>query len=432
MNKIDFFKHAIQNGWTDHISWIFSVFSIPVNKASDKPLSFGGNIVAEPWGYSISGIADQPIKLEDAKPGEPIYKFSDPITIDESWFPNVKGKIETTYGNVLVNAVVIVPSFGKNIPFITGRFTPKQIESKYIAPRLKSNVDPSQEKEDEIYVKNYTTFCRRVAFLEALTTLSCFSATPKSITPPPGITKFKKQLLEENKGNLHRPEVLSKIQDELQKYDDAYLAGDPAEQFISGKIKQQRKKMYQMVGAGLSFRPTGDIKPIVRSLDEGWDKDPDQFAAMLNDQRFGSFARGAETINGGVAGKYIIRVLSGYSVKDGDCGTKLGSTETLRDGDQDRYKGRYIIEGGKPKLLATAEDVGAYIGKSIVMRTPRMCKSGETTFCRICAGETLFRFRDSLVIPGTEISNTILYANMKQMHSSGLKTKEIDLQDAFF
>lgn len=432
MNKIEYLKHSIHEGWVEHISWLFSAFSIPINRSANTPLSFGGTILAEPWGYSVTNIEDTPTKITDAKPKEPLYNFSDPITIDESWFPNVQGSITTTIGNVIVNAIVIVPSFHKKIPFITGTFVPSTVEKKYIAPKLHSNPQEGKEDPSFIYVRDYLKFCKRVAFLEALVTLSCTSATEKNVAPPPGITEFKKALLEKHKDELHKPEVLSMIQDKLQEYDDKYLEGDPGQKFLTGKVKNQRKKMYQMVGMGLSFKQTGDISPITNSLNEGWSKNPEDLAAMFNDQRYGSFARGAETINGGVAGKYIIRTLSGYSIVDGDCGTKLGSIEVLRQGEEAGYAGRYITEGGKVKLLATKEDVGAYLGKQITMRTPRMCKSPDLTFCRVCSGEALFRFKNSLVIPGTEISNTILYANMKLFHTSGLKTKKLELSDGFF
>lgn len=430
MTKIEYLKFAVKNNWLEHLSWIFAAFSLPVQKETAN-LSFGGRINLEPWGYSTVNGSDEPIRIEDSKAGQPLFSFKDELEIDPSWFPNVKGKTKTTVGNVVVNSVAIVPAFGKNLDYIVGPFLPSDVEARF-APILKSDVKEGTESPDEIYVKNMNIFSNRVSFLEALTTLACWSATEKAVTAPPGITQFKAELAAKHVNDLHRPEVLSEIQDKLQKYDNDYLAGDPAEPFMNGKFKNtSRKKMYQMVGAGLSFRTGAEVKPIIRSLDEGWALDPSSYADMLNDQRFGSFARGAETINGGVAGKIIIRVLSGYVVVDGDCGSTLGIDEQIRPEDVSKYIGRSILQGNKSILLKDKAEVGTYVGKAIQMRSPRTCKSGETQFCRICSGENLFRFKHGLVIPGTEISNTILYANMKMMHSSGLKTKELDVKDAF-
>jgi hypothetical protein len=268
-------------------------------------------------------------------------------------------------------------------------------------------------------------------YISEFTMLCAYSATEKNILPPPGIDKFKKQLLEQYGGDLTNPVTVAKYDAALQEFDAAYMAGDPSDGiFVKGKVKEtSRKKLFLSVSAEVGFGDKNKANVVVPSLEEGWPKDPVQFSHVMNGTRSGSFSRGAETIKGGVLGKEFIRAVADYKIVDRDCGSRLGITYDVDKYFVESLSGRYLLTTGQPAVINNSNEAGNYLGKTIRLRSTMYCREDRGTICRVCAGENLFKYKEGLVIPVTELSLIILYADMKAMHANVTATRELILED---
>jgi hypothetical protein len=427
MKKLEYLKLAIGLKLFTKMGWMISVFSVTKPHDGEK---YHGKIVPQDWGYSYVDVSGELVKIEDAPKGEPIFRFLDKIMVDASWAENVDKPQETRIGNLIFNHVAILSSFGKKHPFPFGKVTISGLEDS-IAPKLKSTPKEGEERSDMYYyVDELMLFKNSLRYYSGITQLSTWSATARTMTSAPGVDEFKAGLIKKYGDTLTDPVQLTHFEKELQDFDEKYLEEDPANNtFMRGKVKNvSRKKMFLTMGAGLSFTDTNRVTPITNSLQNGWPTEPEQFAAMMNDLRAGSYSRGAETIKGGVAAKVLLRSTNTLQIKDTDCGAKLGIRRVYDKSNLNKLVGRYIV-GTKPVLVENVEQAGEYLGKSIKVRSPMYCKlQGDgNSRCRICCGENLFKFPDGFAIPATEVSGILLYASMKAMHGTVLSTAKLNL-----
>lgn len=428
MKKKEFLKIAFEAQCYYEKDWIISCFCINTSKNERNLYP-----IREEWGVSFMRDGEK-IKIEDAKKDEPLFYFKEPIEVDQTWLSNISKPIATTLGNLLVNAVCINYAFGNKIPYIEGPISVSNVEN-IVAKALVSNVkEGEQEDPRKIYVHEYIKFVDSLQFVSGLADISVWAATAKTMVPPDGLEEYKKKLLETTyAGKLHDPVEVAKFEKDLLKYDDEFLKDDPSYGvFMSGKIKNQsRKKMHLTIGSELTLNDAAVAKPIVASLNDGWSKDPEDFTNLMNGLRAGSYSRGVDTIKGGVAAKMMLRAANAYSLKDTDCGSKLGITRVFFKDNINELVGRYIVVNGKPVLI-DEEKANNLLGKELQVRSPMYCQLKEdNTICRCCAGERLFIYPNGVSIPLIEKSGIMLNAAMKKMHSSGTKIVEMDVERAF-
>ncbi len=435
MKKTEYLKLALANKLYEKKAWVISAFSIVKEDAEKyKSDSYYGRLVMQPWGFSFIGLNGELEKIDDSISNKPLFTFQDRFTIDSSWFPNVTSPTETVMGNILLNVIAIVPCFGSKMKFRTGKVSVSMIEEE-IAKNLKDTpITESDRKNEHYYVDEYVKFCNSLQYITSFSQLSSYASTLKSISSPPGIKEFKAQLLKKYEGKLTDPVELTKFEAELLQFDDAFLKDDPGyKKFLSGKtVDTSRKKLYLNIGADASFNSGLKVTAISNSLEEGWPTDnPEEFTAMLNGLRIGSFARGSETVKGGVSAKILLRAANNYKLLDKDCGTKLGIRRTYNENNISHLVGRYILSGTKSILISNIEEAKPYINKPLIVRSPMYCKLDGDNICRICSGESLYTLPNGIAISLTDISGTILAASLKQMHGKKLSTKHLDVDKVF-
>lgn len=436
MKRLDYLKYAIANNCFYKKSWIISAFGIikeDPNAYNKDP--YIGKIVKQTWGFSFVTAEGKLEPIDDTKGLETLFTWKEAITIDNSWIANANGPIDTYIGNLIFNAVSIVPSFGSKIDFVTGRVSISKLEA-YIAERLKDTPAPGEETSSEyIYVNEYVKFVDSLSYIGTFTQLSTWAATPKNMVAPPGIKEFKQKLVEKYGDKLSDPVVLAQFEQELKDFDEKHLAGDPSNgTFIAGKIKNiARKKMFLTMGAEqLTFSDTQKPVAIINSLEEGLPTDPVQFTAMMNGLRIGSFARGAETVKGGVSAKYLLRAANNFRVIDTDCGTKLGIRRHFDETTIDKLVNRYVIEGNKLIFVENKTIASNYLNRdTVIVRSPMYCTLEGDSICKICAGARLAQYPDGLSIPLTEESAIILASFMALMHGKVLATAKMRLDRTF-
>lgn len=434
MQKLNYLKLAIAaNAYRDR-SWIFSL----VSQVQEGPEDY----LKKPFHYrliqTLSGFYfvdpqhnNQLTLIEDVKAGEPLFTFTDSINIDASWCVNLKENITSTLGRLLVNMLVLVDVFHDKIPYINGPISVADIES-IIAKKLKDtpSVDAPRDN-NSIYVDEYTKFIDRLQFLAILAPLCVWSATKTNVVAPVGITAYREQLANEYGDKLKDPAYLAEFEDKLRKYDSDYLADDPSNgKFLSGDMKNiRRKKLFLTSGAEMGFKITSKVKPVVPSLSDGWGYNQEEFVSSMNGLRAGSYARGTETIKGGVTAKALLRSLGSFKIVDKDCGSTTGLKRTFTKETISKTVGRYVLKGNE-SIVITDDTANSYIDKEISLRSPLYCRSEGETFCRCCVGDKIALNPEGLSLAVTDVSNVILYSFMKLMHGKRLSTAHYDFNVA--
>ncbi len=435
MKKLDYLKLAIKSRCYRKRSWVMSAFAI-VKEGPEDYLKdpYVGRLIQDPIGYKVCLGPGVPLEvIEGAKAGQPLFNFKERLTVDESFEINATAPLETSVGNVLVNAVALYEAFGTRFPFATGRISVEKLED-IIAPKLKDTPAEGEVRDPgSYYVDEYVKFVDHLQFISGLSQLCVYSATEKIMVSAPGLKEFKAKLLQKYDGQLSDPVKLAQFEKELSDFDEAFVKDDPTNGIVlSGKVKANaRRKMFLSLGSDISFSDSLEATPVVQSLEEGWPTDPKLFTAMMNGSRAGSFSRGAETVKGGVSAKVMLRATSNFTIKGEDCGTQVGKARTFTSENIEQLVGRTVKTSGGWKLVENSSDAVNFVGKPLIVRSPMFCHSAGDSICKTCAGVRLSENPNGLSTPITEVSAIILATSMKAMHGTTLTTKRLDIQTAF-
>ena len=431
MTPNQYLLYAIQKKL--HLDSVWYRYAFTVARESDtlKAKLYPGKLVQEPFGFFY---VDDELKMNkiqgDLKPNQPLFAKNDPITITKEWIPSLQeNSVETTIGRLIVN-LFIVEAFGDKIAYINEKFSPSDVEEKIAA--LVQSTPPEGTARDPkgFYIDEYIKFCESVSFLENLSNIFSHSVSRVGVLPAPGRKEFKQELLKKYEGRLNDPVEMSKFEEELGQYDINYLKNDPAYgTFMKGKTVKSRAKLFMSQGGEANnFISSMEVTPIIPALEDGIALDDKGFTASANMIRFGSFARGAETVNGGVVAKGLNNAADNWVVVDGDCGSKLGITRVYTGSETFRLIGRTAIIDGKLVEIPDQETASKFDGKSVILRSPLYCKMESTRTCSKCAGHELSVYKKGVTIPLGEVSSGILADSLKLMHDSSLSSAVMDLK----
>lgn len=426
MTKLDYLKLAIANQLYQNKAWIVSAFAL-TKQDNVKPIAF--HLYHDITGHYYYDDQLNKVKISDAKVNEPLFNFLDIITVDKTLCSNVREPVETKLGNLLFNLICMVYAFKDKIPFVTGKVSVGKIEA-IIAPIL---VDDGKGIDGKIEVSSYKKWIDSLRYLESIADICVVSATEKNIQLAPGFEVFKKNLIKEYEGRLNDPVVFSEFEKKLQGFDDEYLSDDPSTRaFMSGKVRNiARTKMFLTMGAQDTFNTELSPKPVLNSLHEGIPTDAEDFKNLMNGTRSGIFSRAAETQQGGVTAKYMLRAANTFKIDKEDCGTTNGIHRQYSKDNISNLVGRYIVSNGKTTLIENLEQANNYLDKSIYVRSPMYCKSVGNSLCKICAGKRLSQLPTGLSIPLTDISSTIITISLKAMHGRVLSTAKVIPKELF-
>ena len=121
LTKLDYLKAVINTKLIENKSWYFSCFSIPLLKDETnwEHKEFGEIVTKLDGLYFVNVVAKlengqeqkELVKISDYVKEEPLFRFQDVITVDPSWGPYITSKFETKLGNLIINALIIYPSF---------------------------------------------------------------------------------------------------------------------------------------------------------------------------------------------------------------------------------------------------------------------------------------------------------------------------------
>ena len=436
MKKVDFYIDALKNKAYLRKDWVISAFAVvrtpeeSLIKRDPKPYSVRYNRETTEV-FVPTEAGDEWVVISDATPMEPLCYPGDPLSVTPEMIPNCSQPVESSYGDLLFNWMVLVEPFETRIGYQVGPVSISKIE-RIIAKKLVDDVSVSgkQPEPDEIPVEMYMRFGRCLGALAGFVQVFVPTLTPKALTTDPNVRIRRGELLEENKDRLHDPVVASKIQNELIAMDKEWIKGDPSEGFLlSNKTYgTARKRMFLIHGPEAGFNEGGSAELVVNSLNEGWDTD--KIVPMFNSTRAGSFYRGALTALGGEAVKFFMRVFQNVNISEDDCGSRLGVLRTIEKGQGEYYAGLWEITQGAPVLI-DEERAKSLEGKQILTRSPLFCKTARTDFCAKCVGQALAAIPNAISSENTSVASQFMDIMMASAHAKELNTAKLNFEEAF-
>ena len=351
-------------------------------------------------------------KLADSAEYAP-FDMGDQFYIANGMIANYTGeKMKTDVGKFLVNQLIIVNTFGDRVPYINTTIDPGKLDK--ILAKMILNKEAGR--------KEYNTYMNYGSWFGMDGSIATASWSEKTLTTDPKAIERKKELLQQYKDSLDKPEVLASIEAEIQAMDKAWIKGDPAEPFFfaTKTNMEQRKKQYLTLGLSEEFgKETGKYNFVANSLEEGWTIDTLDVGA--NEVRKGSYGRGIETAKGGEQTKFIMRIFQEVKIWSDDCGSKRGVNILLSEFNYKYYLNRWTVSN----QLIDEDFARAHFGQVVEIRSPQYCAE-KKGFCFKCCGE-IFRKLGLKAIGLNELLVTSKFTStaMATMHVSGMSTYKV-------
>lgn len=408
--------------------WVISLFAIKLNRKYDPNTARPYDLVildTDPTAiYCVLEDTSKTMKVDGLNPHEAPFKLNDTIVLSVGDLENITGTVTTTCGTAILNAIILVDSFGKKIDYIADKLT-TSLDSLVISRWIDEPEKYGTPEEDPngIYVDEVIKYLTNVSHISAFTQIAAPAASPKAISVSPNIIKRRDELIAEYGEQLKDPAILARVVDELAKMDMADFKGDPAEGFFLGSksFYVSRMKQYIMYGLEYGFDKT-DPNPalILSSLSDGMDIDT--FTKQVDGSRAGSFDRGSQTALGGARVKEIYRALQNLKIVEGDCGSTVGLNTFIKPYNIKALTGRLGISAttGEPKPL-TKRMLEANIGKRLMIRSFMGCKAAPNV-CSVCVGKSYASNPDGAPIIVAQPPSVMMNDMMKSMHGRALKT----------
>lgn len=425
-------KCIISKTVIENKNWYIHCFAIPLLKEqtdwSEAPFL---SIVTKFDGlyYVELGRDDERelVKIVDYQKDKPLFDFQEVLEVDETWLPTIKKKQQSKIGVLIVNALILYPSFAHKLEYLNPGIENSMNLSDVETLLVNKAKSPSDAGPDDILVSEMVNCIGRFGFLSNLSTLISIAATPKTITPPPGIEKKRAELVKEYEGQLDDPVKRVELEGRLTQIDTDYLADDPAaKKIFTSKSRTARRKMFLDYGETKDF--TGKTDFVTPSLSDGVITDPEVFPLYMNDLRFASFSRGASTMLSGYSYKVLQRSLSGLTIVKEPCNTTKGVNRFITKSTYSKLVNRYVKDGGW-KLVVDVEHAKNYIDKWVEIRSSMWCKSPGNTVCYKCMSENYKNAPNGISNLAATISDTLMNMFLKMMHGTVTEVIEIDLKD---
>lgn len=426
----EFYLKAIKSSAVKRKHWIFSVFSITEDVRVQQDYPYKVVRTDDSVSFIDPEQNNALTKLDDADPKAPIAAFRQPILLPGQWLANAPNPIETTFGNVLVNHLMLCIPFKDTIPFQEGYVNVGNIEKIILRNLIDDPEDPEADwyaPDGKIYVRQFQQFGVNAQSLVAYNNISVHSVTRKSLLYHPDAEALKLQLMEQYKDQLTDPAIIARISKELERMDREWLKGDPSEDFY---IKNKyftviRKKLHYAFGDESPFSDGSTVKFLSKPLREGIDFN--EYPTYINSLREGSYNRGAMTQLGGAATKEVYRTLSPIVIEGDDCGTTLGIPRVIRKNQMHDWIGSMAIDAKGKSFTLTEEYLTANLGKVLTIRSPMFCKQKAPGLCAACLGKQNSEIRNGLPAAAADSSTALMSASLAAVHGVELKTVPYDI-----
>ena len=127
MTKKEYFIYALQNELYTYRWWLLSVFGIlPNNNDTDEKYDILIRGDKEPKMF-IKIPEKGKVEISDFKFNQPLYGKDELVNIEAKVMSCIKENIKTTYGIMVINAIMIQYPYGGLIEYINGVITPSRL-----------------------------------------------------------------------------------------------------------------------------------------------------------------------------------------------------------------------------------------------------------------------------------------------------------------
>ncbi len=420
MKSIELFIAGIKSERWRWATWRVSIFAVSRRPPKDIPEPYDIDYRDDAtYVYNTDGEWEP---ISGVQPMVPLLSYKSSAVFPGGLCANMPNELETTFGRVIFNTVVLSHSFGNRVPFTSSNDIMEITRevTKLVKPKGEGDVSLN------IYPAQLQVYVQMLHELVNLCPVISPTGTERSLQTHPDMKELRTKLYEENKDNLDDPTVVVKIEKELIALDTEYMSKDESIDFyLSSKdYSVKRKKVYLTSGIETGFREDGGHTIIQQPLSEGMDLD--NFVAVVNGIREGSDDRGSGTALGGEKVIYLQRMMQSVIVTKGDCGTKVLDHVLIN-----KYN-RYIYVGlnsfnGKSIVPITNELADSSIGKVLKIRRPILCTREAPEYCEVCAGEAISRNPRALPSEVVAMVSAIMYVFMQGMHGKELTTSEYEI-----
>lgn len=426
MKRLDLFILGMKHERWRYRLWRNSLFCVTGLPSGHDPLPYDLDYLPTGVVY-FDPDTNKWEPVEDGQVDEALYNDRELAAFPAGSVPNHPDSIQTTYGRMLFNWMVVCYAFGTKIPF-QHKVKPYDIVKQFVNDVVDEDADVPEDQR-----------CFRPSeverFIQALFEITslCSYITPtgsvKTLSTHPDMIKERERLFKEHASKLHDPATITEIQNKLVDMDKAWLKGDDAEDYYisNSSYSVKRKKMFVMHGIEASFQSPGKFDLIPTSLSEGWDMS--KLPAKYNAIREGSFDRGHDTALGGEKVTFLQRVYQNTKIIEGDCGTPLVDRRVLTKQNYQAYKGMNIMLDGKPVEL-TDQVAQAHIGKVVALRRPILCQAPLTDFCSVCTTRALAKNPRAIAAEIAAVGSGIMLAFMSSMHGVELAVAHYDFNQS--
>lgn len=340
----------------------------------------------------------------------------DKMTVPAGYFYPGQPSIQTTVGRFIANKYILE---GAGLIGITKFYN--TVWNKGFLGDLDNKIGDIY-KMDQCDRKKFNAYLdRRDNLGYWLNGMLAHSISERMLAPLPEVEKRKAELCDKYKDQLAAGniDVMTKISDDLVDYAKKMLEGDPGmDLYLSGDLDfGNNYKNNSILKGAVMNKITDEFDFISTSFMDGIDiKDiPAHANSILSSQYPASIA----TAYAGYLGKKLLALLQMMEVdedQESDCGTKQLMPLKVTASNKNFVIYTWISEGGRLKQL-TPENVGSYVGKTVMMRSPESCISEK--ICAKCAGNLFYLLGVKHAgLFATQISHADLNLALKAKHNS--------------
>lgn len=419
MLKKEYFLQSLRANAHYSREWVLRAFSTVISPGTDTPYTLRHTKDAVEV-YIPTDSSGEWVVLTDAIPYDIPFIYHDHCgMLYKGDIANIDGDIpDSTWGDLLINARVLVYACGDRIPYMVGPFSPGDIEKIFIKEMQDNPPFGIEPDPNVLYVSHWLKVGKAVGDLDGLE-IFIPSITEHALQPYPGLEEDRARLLAMyTPSELRDPVIQVKIQNELVAKYKEYLKGDPSEGFIFKDkfVSTSLKQMFLIHGPEAGFSEGGQATLITSSLDEGLDVK--YFPEMMNSQRAGAYFRGAMTALAGTDVDLIGRIFQNTRISDKFCGTKdvLLNVPVVKN----LLERWMLIEGNRVQL--TEDNLKDYLSTRQSFYDPSFCKTGDNDVCHICIGGRLAKYPTSLGSGVAGKQSVLMSVMMASAHAKTLTT----------
>lgn len=426
MDKYAFFIKGLQEGKYKDKRWVLRAFALVRESKTESDLK-PYDILQSSAGFSyLSPETNALAPFKGAvKAGEPLFASTEEITVKKGEIPGFLKDETTTIGRLLYHCMIFVYPFGDKVPFTNALLNMGKFEDE-LASKLEDDVEEGKtENAGSFYCHELIRYYEAIAYSRTLAMLFVPAASQKSLSISPEVLKRRDELFNDPNIDMNDQATAAAVETELVEMDKASFKGDVASGFLINKkdFAIVRKKRFISFGSGDRMVPGTRTKYVRRSLNEG--TDVGMFKEYVDEMRTGSYKRGVETMFGGELDKWLVRQSSNMRVIPGSCGTSVGMPTLITEFNKLNMLGRHIVVGGGYDTL-TEDNIGTYLGKKVLRRSPATCNQGKPDYCEVCLGAKLSMNPDALSVAFSQYGHAFMGESMSAMHGKSLSIAVMD------